>query len=113
LDVETAMKLYGISEYFRFILSSEEIGAEKPNPLVFGTIIQRIEELPENIVYVGDDPVRDIVGAKKLGMKGILYLPPKNYRKSVPWRKYDIEIPKEFEPDATIRDLQELKRLIV
>lgn len=113
LDVETALELYEVSEYFEFILSSEELGVEKPDPHVFKTIIQRIKEPSENIVYVGDDPVRDVVGAKKLGMKAILYIPPKNYRKSVPWRKYDVEIPEELKPDAKIRDLQELKKLII
>jgi len=112
-DTETAMKLHEISEYFEFILSSEEVGVEKPDPLVFKTVIQRIGEKAEDIIYIGDDPVRDVQAAKKSGMKAALYTPPKKYRKSKPWRNYNVKIPKKYQPDAIVKKFSQLAKIII
>lgn len=109
-DVNTAMKLYGIHEYFDFIMASEEIGVEKPDPLVFKTLINRSGETPSRILYVGDDPIRDVQASKKSGMKAVLYIPPKRYRKVVPWRKYEEA---DVKPDAVITRISQLKKLVI
>jgi HAD superfamily hydrolase (TIGR01549 family) len=109
-DVKTAMILYNIYNYFDFILASEEIGKEKPDPLVFETLIKKAKVPPSNILYVGDDPLRDIQASKQSGMKAVLYEPPKKYRKVVPWRNYeDVNI----KPDAVITKFSQLKKIIV
>lgn len=111
-DVRDAIKLYGIDKFLKFILSSEDIRIEKPDPGVFKIVLKKIKEAPKDVVYVGDDPVRDIQTAKKMGIKTILYIPPKKYRKSMPWRKYG-KFPKRYKPDATINNLSQLKKIII
>jgi len=110
-DVETAMRLHGFSKQFDFIIASEEIGIEKPNPLVFKFLIKKIKESPENIVYIGDYPIKDIKGAKRVRMKVILYIPPKKYRISFPWRNYNKNI--KIIPDAIIRKISTLLKILV
>jgi len=109
-DVDTAMKLYGVHDLFDFILSSENLYIEKPDPLVFQTIARMIEEIPSNIMYVGDDPLRDIKPSKQAGMKAVLFVPPPKYRKVKPWRKY--ETVKE-KPDAVITKISQLKDIVI
>lgn len=111
LDARTALKLYGVTKYFDFILTSEEIGIEKPNPLVFRIISKKIGESAKNVVYIGDNPVDDIEGAKQIGMKAILYIPPKKYRRKVPWRRYNVKI--SFKPDATIKKFSDLTKVLI
>jgi HAD superfamily hydrolase (TIGR01549 family) len=110
-DVKTAMELHGVAKYFDFIIASEEIGVEKPNPLVFKFLMKKIKESPENTVYIGDYPIKDVAGAKKVGMKAILYIPPKKYRISFPWRNYDEKI--KIKPDAIIKKISELKHILI
>jgi len=110
-DVGNALKFYGISKYFKFILSSEELGVEKPNPLVFKTLLKRIKESAGDVVHVGDNPVKDVQAAKQAGLKTILYIPPKKYRRSVPWRNYNIKI--NVKPDAVIKKFSNLERILI
>jgi putative hydrolase of the HAD superfamily len=107
-DLDFGIKTYGIEKYFDFILSSEEAKVEKPDLQAFKIIIKKLNEFPENIVYVGDDPVKDVKGAKKAKMKAILYIPPKKYRKTTSWRNYNVKVA----PDAKITRISQLSRII-
>lgn len=109
-DLSLVTAAWGLSGYFDFSIASEEIGFEKPHPCVSEVIIQKIGAPANNIAYVGDNPIRDAF-AKEAGMKFILYIPPVKYRKSLPWRNYNEK--SAHEPDATIRNLAELKKIIV
>jgi HAD superfamily hydrolase (TIGR01549 family) len=109
VDLHSAIEWLGIKKYFEFILSSEEAGVEKPDKKIFLKMLNFFKHPPRRIVYIGDDPLRDVQTPKKLGMKVILYRPPKKYTKPVPWRRYDVKIKEK--PDAIIKNLTELKRL--
>lgn len=111
IDVKEAMKIYGISRYFKFILTSEEIGVEKPNQVVFKILLKRLKESSSNVVHVGDNLSKDIEGAKRVGLKAILYIPPKKYRRSVPWRNYLKKI--TIKPDAIIKKISDLEKIII
>ncbi|HKZ45075.1 MAG TPA: HAD family hydrolase [archaeon] len=111
LDLRPALKLYGVLKYFEFVLTSEEIGIEKPSPLVFRALLKKMREPAKNVVHVGDNPVKDIQGAKRVGMKAILYLPPQKYRRSVNWRNYKTKI--NVRPDAVIRKFSDLEKILV
>lgn len=60
----------GLSNLAPFILVSEEVGYAKPDPRIFDAA-QRSTGLsfPEQVMFVGDNPVVDIDGAKSFGMK--------------------------------------------
>ena len=53
---------------FETIVSSEEAKAAKPDPAIFRTISERLDIPPEFILYVGDNPLVDIVGSRAAGL---------------------------------------------
>ena len=72
----------------------------KPHPQAFGAVLEALGDLdPERTVFVGDRPLDDISGAKRMGMRAVL-LP----NDVVPG--YDVT------PDATIDRLGDLLPLI-
>ena len=60
-----------ISKYFSFSISAEEVGAPKPNEEIFLAALRKTKVYNHEFVYVGDDMVNDIDGAKNVGMATI------------------------------------------
>ena len=67
------LKDFDIFKYFSAFSFSDETGVSKPHPKAFSTILEQLDCLPQNSVHIGDIEKTDIVGAKKIGMKAILY----------------------------------------
>ncbi|MDI6826068.1 MAG: HAD family hydrolase [Candidatus Aenigmarchaeota archaeon] len=109
IDLYSILEWLGIRKYFDFTISSEEAGVEKPDKRIFLKMLNFFKQKPEKCVYVGDDPLRDMPTPKKLGMKMILYKPPKRYAKTMPWRKYNVKMKEK--PDLVIKNLTELKKI--
>ena len=63
-----------ITEYIDAIVTSEEVGAEKPSSIAFSRIIQKLHCNPEEILMIGDSQKKDIDGAVNVGMWGMLFL---------------------------------------
>lgn len=61
----------GIIKYFSRIVISEDIGVEKPSPVIFKEFLLNGIK-PSNYLMVGNDEIRDIIGAKKIGFKTAL-----------------------------------------
>lgn len=99
----------GIENLIDHYLPSEIIGFEKPNPIVIRVAAEYFGHGVEQIIYVGDDPVRDIQLAHQAGAKAILSIPPVRYRHSTVWRDYENH---PDQPDATIESLEELVGVI-
>ena len=57
----------------RAIFFSDQMGVSKPNPKLFTKACEAAGVSPEGSVYVGDRPDHDIVPAKGLGMRTVLY----------------------------------------
>ena len=74
----------GIGQYIDAIVTSEEAGREKPNRGIFEMILKKLEIDRQEVLYVGDNYDRDIVGAFDMGIKAVLY--------SSNNKKYDCEI---------------------
>lgn len=62
-----------ITEYIDAIVTSEEVGAEKPSNIAFSRIIQKLHCNPEEILMIGDSQKKDIDGAVNVGMRGMLF----------------------------------------
>ena len=56
------------SRYLSLIVSSEEVAVSKPSTKIFKMVIESAGFLPEQCIYIGDNPVNDIEGAQKAGM---------------------------------------------
>jgi len=62
------MVYFGLDEYFDYVVTSEEAGADKPDERAFNMIIKKLKLPAEDIWMVGDSLNSDIVGAKNVGM---------------------------------------------
>jgi putative hydrolase of the HAD superfamily len=58
----------GLSRYFERSVAARTVGALKPDPLIFHKAIEGTDLSVEEVVYVGDDPLLDVVGARHAGM---------------------------------------------
>jgi len=57
-----------IKDYFGEFIFSESVGSRKPDEKIFYIAVERVDEEPENCLYVGDSFKRDVKGANKIGM---------------------------------------------
>jgi putative hydrolase of the HAD superfamily len=62
----------GLGEYFAFVVVSEDIGVGKPDPAMFATALDGLGGLDaDSVVMVGNDPGRDVAGARAAGIRPI------------------------------------------
>ena len=66
---------HGIDEFFEFSLAAGEVNSFKPDPEVFEHGLRRVNLLPNEAIYVGDNYYADVVGARRAGLQPILYDP--------------------------------------
>ncbi len=71
----------GLQGVFDKITVSEEVGADKPSPLMFLSILQKLSVSPSEAIMVGDNDSRDIEGALNIGMEGVLFGEIRNGRR--------------------------------
>lgn len=62
----------GLAPYFRYIVISSQVGAEKPDPRIFETALQVAGVSPERALHIGDSATDDVTGAERVGMQGVL-----------------------------------------
>lgn len=58
----------GVSHFFSHVFLSSEIGADKPNALIYQSALKRCGIASNETLHVGDDPVRDWQGAEEAGL---------------------------------------------
>jgi HAD superfamily hydrolase (TIGR01549 family) len=61
-----------LTPWFDAIVLSNEFGRSKPDPAPFRHCLRQLRSLPHRAVHVGDLPA-DTVGARRAGMRAILY----------------------------------------
>ncbi len=71
-NVEPMCQQLGITDYFSFIISSCDVGCEKPHPRIFELALTNAGVQPEEAVHVGDQYHSDVVGARELGITPFL-----------------------------------------
>ena len=87
-----------LSRYLTAILDSTQVGLAKPDPAIFRAAMQKLDAAAGECVFVGDSYERDMLPARRLGMKTI-WLKGPNPR-----------LPADPEPvDHTIASLAELE----
>ena len=90
----------GLDDLFEFSITATDVGAAKPDPAIFLEAVHRMGTTPEQVVHVGDDPVRDVAGAAAVGMRTVWI-----NRCTTDW-------PESRPPDAEIRSLSELPEVV-
>jgi len=89
------MEMLGLTRFIRFSILSSRVGFKKPDTRLFEMAMKKLSVRPDESVYIGDNPSKDLVGAKKSGMKFILFRPE---NKSC----------NDFRPDGHFNDYSEL-----
>lgn len=54
---------------------SEAIGLRKPDPAIYLYACTQLGCSPSDCIFIGDNPIADIEGAKKVGMQTIYFHP--------------------------------------
>lgn len=73
--VEGLLEGAGLRTYFEFVLDSEVLGVEKPDPEIFLRATELLDLEPEECLYVGDLYPVDVVGARRAGLRALLLDP--------------------------------------
>lgn len=90
----------GIDHLFSFTLSSAEAGVAKPHPAIFQQALMKAQVKAHEMVYIGDDPEKDVIGAQQVGLRTIWFNPQRR------------EQPLGLRPDAIMTNFAEIKALI-
>ncbi|MBI2598011.1 MAG: HAD-IA family hydrolase [Candidatus Diapherotrites archaeon] len=61
-----------LEDFFDTVVTLDDTKKLKPHKIPFQKAIKELEILPSEILFVGDNPGRDILGAKRAGMKTAL-----------------------------------------
>lgn len=95
----------GLDNWFEGVIFSDTLGREhwKPHPLPFITVAKQLKVKPECCVYVGDNPLKDFIGARTAGMASIRI-------RRTHGIYYDKNALPAGEPDVEISNLYELKK---
>ena len=93
----TKLKNSELDKYFYKVFTSEDAGAQKPNPLIFENAIKSVNARKKESIMIGDDLEADILGAKRFGLDQVFFNPEgKNHKE---------EITHEI---ASLKELQEI-----
>jgi len=97
-----------LEEMFDSIIYTDKYGKEYWKPNVFGCKLALKELkglLPEEAVYIGDNPYKDFIGAKKIGISTVRVINQN--------REYsNVKLNKEYEVDYEIKELHEILELL-
>lgn len=82
--VQVKMTESNLWSYFQEVVISEVEGYLKPHPRIFHNALNRAKAQVEQSIFVGDNLVSDIGGAKNVGMDQIYFNPKKENHESKP-----------------------------
>jgi HAD superfamily hydrolase (TIGR01509 family) len=66
-------------EFFSTFINSSEINIEKPDSRIYFIALEQMKLKPEECIFI-DDTMDNVLGAEKIGMKGLLFT---NYQKLI------------------------------
>ncbi|CAL5229453.1 g12778 [Coccomyxa viridis] len=73
LRLRPLLEALKLDQLFDALIISAEVGAEKPNPVIFEAALQKLGVQPAETVHVGDDRRNDISGARHAGCHAWLW----------------------------------------
>lgn len=71
-DLESLLQEAGLREFFQVVLSSAELGAEKPERACYLRFLRRAGLSAGEAIYVGNEYQADVVGSRAAGLTPIL-----------------------------------------
>ena len=94
---ESRLASTGLDRYFEAVVVAEAVNCFKPDAAIFAEMLRRLEITATRCVYVGDNLIDDVGGARDAGLRPVYYA-GLNSRAD----------PLDPEPDAVIRNMVEL-----
>lgn len=96
----------GLRNFFDCIIVTDKYGIDKrkPNPYPYKLALNLLGVSGKEAVYMGDNPYKDFIGAKKLGMLTIRVLRGQ-YK--------NVVVSEEYNADYMVKDLREAFRIIL
>lgn len=95
----------GIAPYFEAVVVSGDLGVCKPHPATFNAVERALNLEGDSLVYVGDNWLADVQGAKRAGWQVIhvcQWQPPEVFGRD----------PDHFAPDATVEHLTAIEGIL-
>ena len=71
-DMDQLCQQLGLAPYLDFCISPAEAGAEKPHATMFLAALERTSVVAKEAVHVGDQYRSDVLGARAVGIHGVL-----------------------------------------
>jgi putative hydrolase of the HAD superfamily len=71
VDVQkNKLRMLKIGQFFGCAVFSDQYGVEKRKPHIFSykKVLEELQAIPHESAYIGDNPLKDFSGARKLGM---------------------------------------------
>lgn len=87
------LRLYDYADY---VVTSEEVGKEKPHPAIFRNALKKLKLKPSEVLMIGDSYECDIRGALRLGIRSL-------------WLNRDDEV---RPPNARVTEFKNFNQLI-
>jgi len=68
----TVCRTHELDDYFDCLVASVTVGSQKPDTYIFREALRRTGADPATTVHVGDNYVADVLGARAVGIDGVL-----------------------------------------
>ena len=95
------LERFSLAGYFDAMLFSADAGKWKPSAEPYLDLLDQLQVKPHNGIFIGDDPVNDMVGAQKAGMGTVWMRSSQRFH-----------MPVGVQPDAVITHLGELPSVL-
>lgn len=95
------MYALGLGNDFELVLVSGDFGFRKPDLRMYQIALEKMDLLPEEVIFIGNDMYRDVWGAHQAGMKTIFFQSNQGDHR-----------PREVEADYIIYDFNQLFQAI-
>lgn len=108
------LRSFGMRHYFDVVIVSEEVGVRKPNPKIFRICLSKLRLRRNQVIFVGDSLLYDIVGARAAEIISVLYAEGAADELETPRDRNGVKTQKNpgVMPDFVIGDLSGLPRVI-
>jgi len=102
--VRIALRRIDVEKYFDVVVTSVDVGSNKPDEKIFQVALKAVDVKPEEAVMVGNRIAADILGGNRIGMKTILYKWNERYLNEIKST--------EEQPTRVINSLKELPKIL-
>ncbi|WP_136069038.1 HAD family hydrolase [Modicisalibacter radicis] len=69
---EPELRMLGLWDHFESVVFSSDVRACKPDTAIFRRALAELDVAPGQVLYIGDNPYDDVLGAGRLGIPAIL-----------------------------------------